>query len=86
MPRNINPDPIAVYPAGTRIDSIRIYDRSTKVAFTCSEHPGGPVWVSKDPRISSWFVRTAEDESKHDCGCKTNKMVTASEYAPTRNG
>jgi hypothetical protein len=69
-----------VYPVGTPLDSIRVWDRGIKVRFQCSVHRGAE-WVSKEPRVSSWFI--AKDGP--DCMCKTINMVTTAEYAPQKN-
>lgn len=42
------------YPVGTHVVHVVQYDRTTKVAFGCKEHPG-PVYMSKDPNCSAWF-------------------------------
>ena len=79
------------YPAGTRLGDIRVFDRSTKIAFTCLRHNIG-TWHSKDPFVSHWFpdhtivdaVGTVKPEymDPNECGktCTTGSLVTTEPY------
>lgn len=62
-----------IYPKGTPISAIARFDRSTKVAFECTKHPGA-VFASKDPNVSRWF---GESEP---CEDSLKDFVTAAEY------
>lgn len=73
------PEPIAVYPAGTRVGDIKHFDRGMKVSFHCPKHPQNHFY-SKDPFVSSWFGEGAA------CSCPTSEYVVSSDYLPTRNG
>jgi hypothetical protein len=80
------PEPVAVYPVGTRIGDIKHFDRSQHVLFKCPNHLRS-AWSSKDPRSSSVFPQT---DGTVDCGpgCLVSiyDYVTTHEYKPTRNG
>lgn len=76
----VAPEPIAVYPVGTRVADVKEFDRSMKIEFHCSTHPKN-VWVSKDPFASNWFKSAGEW-----CNCSPADMIVHSEYKPTRNG
>ena len=76
----VAPEPVAVYPVGTRIGDVEHFDRGMKVAFHCPRHPTN-VFYSKDPFSSRWF-----GEGDLICECNTRDYVTTHEYKPTRNG
>jgi hypothetical protein len=82
----VAPEPVAVYPVGTRIGDLKHFDRSQHVLFKCPDHPDS-AWSSKDPRSSSVFPQT---DKTRDCGpgCLVSiyDYVTTHEYKPTRNG
>jgi len=75
------------WPKGTNVYEIVYWDRSTKVAFECKEHPG-PVYMSKQPGASSWFpgneiaraieFGTAKDPCHHTSS--NDVWITAEEY------
>lgn len=76
------------YPKGTHIMHIVTFDRSTKVAFECKEHPG-PVYMSKQPSCSAWFpgneqARKIQDglakDPCHHTSSDYRVWITASEY------
>jgi hypothetical protein len=69
------------HPAGTNVDTIRGFDRSTKVRFHCPKHPEGGEWMSKDPFASSWFPAPGTNElTAQPCDCPTREHVTTAEY------
>ena len=72
-----------IYPKGTPILDIRYWDRSTRVFFTCTEHPA-KVWASKQPAVSSWFARDEQvpDVCQHDLA----HYSTTEEYNDGREG
>lgn len=82
-PVYVEPKPIAVYPAGTRISDVHHFDRGIKVVFHCPTHPH-KTYMSKDPYSSSWFLTAASDQP--DCTCPTGDHVVSIDYKPTRNG
>lgn len=65
---------MTTYAAGTPIHQITMFDRTTKVAVKCADHPDAGVWHTKDPFVSSWFGPT------DPCACKLDRYVTAAEY------
>ena len=71
------------YPAGTPVLEIRNWDRSTKVHFGCTVHPGSR-WASKEPSWSSWFSTNCDafGNPLEDCDCKlaSGNFVTLDEY------
>ena len=79
------PQPIAVYPVGTRIGDVKHFDRGQKVVFHCPKHPARH-WASKDPFSSSWFDAGKEFGDLEECDCNTRDYVVKFEYKPTRNG
>lgn len=81
-PVHVEPEPIAVYPAGTRIGDVKHFDRSQKVSFHCPKHPGN-VFFSKDPYASTWF---GDSWCPNDCDVKFGDHIVDAEYRPTRNG
>lgn len=86
--RDTRPEPVAVYPVGTRIEDVRHFDRSQHILFACPEHPHS-AWSSKDPRSSSIFPQS---DKTQDCTiarrCKVSiyDYVVTHDYKPTRNG
>lgn len=85
-PVYVEPEPIAVYPAGTRLAEIEHFDRGIKLVFQCPRHKEceGKRYMSKDPYVSSWF--SCGDYSPTDCMTPTNEYVLSEDYKPTRNG
>lgn len=67
-----------IYPTHTPVSAIRFFDRSTKVFFECSIHPGS-AWMSKQPSCSQWFATAANTE---DCACDMggDTWWTSAEY------
>jgi hypothetical protein len=61
------------YPKGTPVSAITQFDRSTKVAFECTKHPGR-TFASKDPNVSRWFG------DSQPCEDDLSDFVTAAEY------
>lgn len=82
----VAPEPVAVYPVGTRVADIHHFDRSMHLQFQCPRHGecSGRIYSSKDPYVSSWFSQG--DYSPSDCATPTNEYVLVAEYRPTRNG
>lgn len=81
-------EPVATYPVGTKVQDIKHFDRSMKVAFACPAHPKS-AWVSKDPYSSSHFPQSDEtvDCTGHrQCKIPVGDYVVTHEYKPTRNG
>ncbi|NKX55967.1 hypothetical protein [Arthrobacter mobilis] len=70
---------MATHPAGTRIGTIRRYDRSTKVTFRCPDHPE-KTWRSKDPRVSAWFIAEDANPAEPPCECPVDDYLTTAEY------
>jgi hypothetical protein len=62
------------YPAGTPATDIVRFDRTTKVAVICKDHPEGGVWHTKDPFVSTWFG------AGDGCQCPAGNFVTAEPY------
>lgn len=81
----VAPEPVAVYPVGTRIGDVKHFDRGQKVVFHCPKHPARH-WASKDPFSSSWFDAGKEFGDLEECDCNTSDYVVKFEYKPTRNG
>lgn len=46
------PQPVT-YPAGTRVGTIKDFDRSQHLTFRCTDHPEAQ-YLSKDPFVSAW--------------------------------
>ena len=76
------------YPKGTHVIHIVRFDRSTKVAFECKDHPG-PVWTSKQPSCSAWFPGNKQaldiqnGMAQDPCNHTSSDMrvwITATEY------
>lgn len=66
------------YATGTPVTEIQEFDRSQHVEFRCKKHENA-VYFSKDPRISTWFVRNDGVE----CRCKDlSGFETVSPYTP----
>jgi len=80
-PVYVEPEPIAVYPAGTKIGAVRHWDRGQKVVFHCPTHPH-KTYMSKDPYFSNWFSSTPGE----GCQCSIHEYVVSIDYKPTRNG
>lgn len=83
-------EPIEIYTAGTRIENVRYFDRSIKVAFACPDHPRSK-WVSKDPHSSTIFAQSDETidctaGEAGDCKVDLDDYILTHEYKPTRNG
>lgn len=83
-----------VYPAGTPLEDVKVFDRGTKVLFKCTEHPQW-TYASKDPYVSNWFPGdrvTGDAEFRGECNACQHSIrtpgqyVLAEEYRPTRNG
>lgn len=71
-----------LHPAGTPVDVISGFDRSTKVAIHCPKHPESGTWHTKDPFASSWFPESMDAEGP--CDCPTREFVTVREYTSLR--
>ncbi|WP_420181318.1 hypothetical protein [Paenarthrobacter sp. TA1.8] len=76
---------MATYPAGTTLDEITHFDRSTKVHFHCPTHPEY-TFRSKDPFCSSIFpgdpaTSAAEFQMVKFCTCPIADHVVTTEYA-----
>ena len=84
-PPYVAPEPVAVYPVGTRIGDVKHFDRGQKVTFHCPKHPVKH-FASKDPFSSTWFDAGKEFGDMVDCDCNTRDFVIKYEYKPTRNG
>jgi len=82
-PVYVAPEPIAEYPAGTRIADVHHFDRGQKVVFHCPKHPH-KTYMSKDPYGSSWFPTSPG--GGENCACPTGEHVVSIDYKPTRNG
>lgn len=80
----VAPEPIAIYPAGTRISAVDHYDRSMKVSFHCPDHPNN-VFMSKDPYVSHWFLLSG-DWCPDGCVAQVGDHIVHEDYKPTRNG
>lgn len=83
-----------VYPAGTPLEDVMVFDRGIKVHFKCTDHPQWS-YVSKDPYVSNWFpgdsVTVDANHSGEADACQHSirtrgQYVLASDYHPTRNG
>jgi hypothetical protein len=75
---------MTTYPAGTKLNEITSFDRSTKVHFQCPTHPEY-TFRSKDPFISSIFpgdahTSAAEFQMVQFCKCPIGEHVLSSEY------
>jgi hypothetical protein len=79
----VAPEPIATYPAGTRISDVEHFDRSMKVVFYCPDHPQN-VFASKDPYVSHWFLVEGE-WCAMDCLAQVGDHIVHTDYKPTRN-
>lgn len=77
------PEPIAVYPAGTRVGDIKHFDRGMKVVFECPLHHVR--YYSKDPYVSNWFGG-GHATADLPCEVQTGDYLVAEDYLPTRNG
>ena len=78
------PEPIAVYPAGTKIGDVKHFDRSQHIHFRCPLHPEAR-YSSKDPFVSSWFSAPFPEDHE-GCSAGVGDYIVTSEYLPTRNG
>jgi hypothetical protein len=83
-PVYVEPEPIAIYPAGTRISDVHHFDRSMKVAFHCCDHPQN-VFLSKDPYVSNWF-KLEGAWCPDGCVAQVGDHIVHTDYKPTRNG
>ena len=82
----VAPEPIAIYPAGTRISDVEHFDRSMKVQFHCPDHPQNK-FASKDPYVSHWFPATYDGTwCPEDCVAQVGDHVVSEDYKPTRDG
>lgn len=80
----VEPEPIAVYQAGTKMSDVRHFDRSVHVQFRCPLHPESR-YSSKDPYVSSWFAGQGM-ECPPECTARADDMIVTADYLPTRNG
>jgi hypothetical protein len=75
---------MATYPAGTKLNEISHFDRSTKVHFHCPDHPEYS-FRSKDPFCSSIFpgdvtTSNAEFHGVKFCQCPIGEHVVTTDY------
>ncbi|UDL16705.1 hypothetical protein SEA_ATUIN_12 [Arthrobacter phage Atuin] len=75
---------MAKYAAGTKLDEITTFDRSTKVHFHCPDHPEY-TFRSKDPFVSSIFpgdpaTADAEFQGVKFCTCPIRNHVVTTDY------
>lgn len=83
----VAPEPIAVYPVGTRVEDIKHFDRSMHVLFACPKHRDS-AWFSKDPWSSTIFPQSLRTMDCGPEGCRIGleNFTLTHEYEPTRNG